>query len=170
MALLCPIYSSVLSHCLSNGTHTTDTRWENKSFQALVLEFLIFAFQSCTADGTNRPLNSSSPEMIFVPTLSDFDFILEASIHVITGEISHFLPQPNSKESKMTQQLSLWNSGRCPGKGEAEGTFSLSQLISYGSWGLFLFFLFQFYLFVDVALFKDGSLISVHFFERGRRD
>jgi len=68
----------------------------------------MFAFQNCTADGTNRPLNSSpSPEMIFVPTLSDFDFILEASIHVITGEISHFLPQPNSKDSKMTQQLSL---------------------------------------------------------------
>jgi len=50
---------------------------------------------------------SPSPEMIFVQTLSDFDFILEASIHVITGEISHFLPQPNSKDSKMTQQLSL---------------------------------------------------------------
>lgn len=59
-------------HCLSHGTHSTDIRWANESFQALVLEFPMLAFQNCTADGTNRPFNRSpSLEMIFVPTLSD---------------------------------------------------------------------------------------------------
>lgn len=106
--------------------------------------------------------------MIFVPTLSDFGLILEANIHAITGEISCFCPQPNGKDSKMTQQIGFCQkrvSGRCPGKGAVRKHFLCLNLFTVvGSFFLFLFVLLL--LLQERALFRDGHLICVQSFER----
>lgn len=107
--------------------------------------------------------------MIFFPTLSDFGLILEANIHVLTGETSCFLRQPNSTDSKMTQQLGLSDKRKWQMSRERCSWGNISSQFSHGSWRLFFLFLFfLFFLFLllwlqERALFMDGWLISVHF-------
>lgn len=112
----------------------------------------MFAFQNCTVDGTNTPLNRNPLlGMIFFPTLSDFGLILEANIHVLTGETSCFLPQPNSGDSEMTQQLGLREKRKWQMSRERCSWGNISSQFSHGSWRLF--FLFLFFLFFFFLLF-----------------
>lgn len=109
--------------------------------------------------------------MIFVSTLSDFVLILEANIHVIAGEISFFLPQPNCRDNKMTQQLGLWDEKVADVQGKVqlrEHFHCLNFIMVVGGFFLFCFlFLFLLLLLQERTLFIDGWLISVHPFGRG---